>query len=118
MTVVVSVNYSYIILLYYMVLQCIAGTLQAADTYYIIGGVVAMIILIISLCLAATIIILIRAKAKQKAKLEQSEDSESKIYEEINQISQSNMDTADNVAYVSCQTLFVHTSKGQLFFDT
>ena len=68
-----------------------------------------MIIFINSVCFATIIIILIRAKAKQKAKLEQNEDSESKIYEEIDQISQSNMDTADNVAYVSCQT-FIHTS--------
>ena len=68
-----------------------------------------MIILIISVCFATTIIILIREKAKQKANVEQSGDSESKIYEEIDQISQSNMDTADNVAYVSRQT-FTHTS--------
>ena len=42
--------------------------------------------------------------SKLKAKLEENKDSDSKIYEEVDQLSQSNMNTADNVAYTSCHS--------------
>jgi uncharacterized membrane protein len=63
-----------------------------------------MIILIITTCFTVTIINLLRAKAKLKVKLEQAGGTENGVlYEEINEISPSNMDTTDNVAYASCQ---------------
>ena len=62
-----------------------------------------MIILVITMCFTIAIIALIRTKAKLKGKLEQAKSSENRIYEEIHQVSPSNMDTIDNVAYATCQ---------------
>ena len=62
-----------------------------------------MIILIITVCFTIAIIALNKAKAKLKVKLEQAGGSENGIYEEVHQVSPSNVDTTDNVAYVSCQ---------------
>ena len=63
---------------------------------------VLIIVVIIIIC-SVIIIALLRAKSKLKAKLKRNDDTESKIYEEIDKISQqSNMNTADNVAYAFC----------------
>ena len=71
--------------------------------YGVFGGVVVIIILTVIMCFTVAIIALIRAKAKLKVKLEQAGGSENRVYEEIHQMSPTNMDTTDNVAYASCQ---------------
>ena len=73
------------------------------ELLYAFGGVVVLIIFVITMCFIIVIITHIRAKGKLKVKLEQAGVSENAIYEEIHQISSSNMDTTDNVAYASHQ---------------
>ena len=73
-----------------------------------------MVILVVAIIaiFAAAIFTLYKAKAKIETRLEEGKDSDSKIYEEIDPLPQrkTSMDTADNVAYTSCDSILRSTS--------
>ena len=66
----------------------------------------ALCITVITSIFLTIIIAMYRAKARLKAKLKQEETADSKIYEEIDQVRQTGVNTADNVAYASCRSMW------------
>ena len=70
-------------------------------------GAVAILILTITSAMSLIVIVgLYKSKRRLKQKLNENKDIESKIYEEVEELSlpPSTMETSNNVAYASCQT--------------
>ena len=71
-----------------------------------IGAGIALCITVITSIFLTIIIAMYRAKARFKAKLKREENTDPKIYEEIGQVGRTSVNTADNVAYASCQSVW------------
>ena len=74
-----------------------------------IGGIIVLIFVITVVIFAIAIVVLCKAKARLGKQLQNHHrkdiDAENKIYEEIDQTSQTKMDTETNIAYVSCHSI-------------
>ena len=74
-----------------------------------IGGVIVLIFAITVIIFAIAIVVLCKAKARLGKQLlnhhRKDTDAENKIYEEIDQMPQTRMDTENNIAYASCHSI-------------
>ena len=95
----------------------LTGQYNVSDIGLFLGvfsGIVVILLIAIIAIFVAVIFTLYKAnlKAKMETRLEEGKDSDSKIYEEIDPLPQrkTSMDTADNVAYTSCDSILRSTS--------